>query len=325
MKKLIPLIIVTGLAILSAVIIFSRCSKKTKVIKIGYAQVGSESSWRLANTESFQNTFTAENGYEYFFDNAEQMQEKQINAIRSFIEKKVNYIVVAPVVESGWDEVLKEAKKAGIPVILSDRQMKLEDQSLYVCWIGANFLQEGRDSVKWLDTYLNVNGRQKEPLNICLIQGTLGATAQIGRTKGILEGIGEHKNWKLLAKKSGEYTQEKGRAVMEEFLQQFDDIDVVFCENDNEAWGAVEAIKAAGKQPGKDIIIICFDAVKKTFEYIINGEINCAVECNPLHGPRVEQIIKKIESGNIPDKIAYVVENVFDITNAEKALPSRKY
>lgn len=322
-------------SILMVALALAGCSKKgpeakgakgdKKVITVGYAQVGAESDWRLANTESFKSTFTAENGYKLIFDDAQQKQENQIKAMRNFIQQDVDYIVVAPVVETGWETVLGEAKAAGIPVILSDRQMKVSDDSLYLCWVGGNFLKEGRDSVIWLNDYLKKNGRDSEKLNVLLIQGTIGSSAQVGRTQGITEGLAKNPNYNLLAKQTGEFTQAKGQEVMESFLKQYDDIDVVFAENDNMAWGAVDAIKAAGKQPGKDIIIICFDAVHETFNKMMAGEINCAVECNPLHGPRVDSIIKTLEAGGTVDKIAYVDEGVFDEANAEAMLPTRKY
>ena len=322
-------------SILMVALALTGCSKKgpeakgakgdKKVITVGYAQVGAESDWRLANTESFKSTFTAENGYNLIFDDAQQKQENQIKAMRNFIQQDVDYIVVAPVVETGWETVLGEAKAAGIPVILSDRQMKVSDDSLYLCWVGGNFLKEGRDSVIWLNDYLKKNGRDSEKLNVLLIQGTIGSSAQVGRTQGITEGLAKNPNYNLLAKQTGEFTQAKGQEVMESFLKQYDDIDVVFAENDNMAWGAVDAIKAAGKQPGKDIIIICFDAVHETFNKMMAGEINCAVECNPLHGPRVDSIIKTLEAGGTVDKIAYVDEGVFDEANAEAMLPTRKY
>ena len=296
-----------------------------KLITVGYAQVGAESDWRTANTESFKSTFTEANGYKLIFDDAQQKQENQIKAIRNFIQQDVDYIVVAPVVETGWETVLQEAKKAGIPVILSDREMKLSDESLYLAWVGGNFLKEGQDAVVWLNNYVKKTGRDKEDLNIVLIQGTIGASAQVGRTQGITEGLAKNPKYHLLAKQTGEFTQAKGQEVMESFLKAYDDIDVVFCENDNEAFGAIDAIKAAGKKPGKDIIIISFDAVHEAFNRMIAGEINCAVECNPLHGPRVAEIIQKLEKGESVDKKQYVVEGVFDQDNAKKELPNRKY
>ena len=336
MKKMASML---GSALLCALALTSCGGKKTdasattaapkteekKVLTVGYAQVGAESDWRLANTESFKKTFTAENGYKLIFDDAQQKQENQIKAIRNFIQQDVDYIVVAPVVETGWETVLKEAKDAVIPVILSDRQMSVSDESLYLCWVGGNFLKEGRDSVIWLENYLKKIGRENDELKIVDLQGTIGASAQIGRTQGIEEGIAKHSNWELVAQQSGDFTQKGGQEVMESILKSTPKIDVVFAENDNMAWGAVDAIRAAGKEPGKDIIIICFDAVKETFNRMISGEINCAVECNPLHGPRVDEIIKDLQAGKKVDKIQYVVEEVFDEENAKDRLPTRAY
>ncbi len=324
-------------AILMGAMALTGCSKKEaaapaakadegkKVITVGYAQVGAESDWRLANTESFKSTFTEANGYKLIFDDAQQKQENQIKAIRNFIQQDVDYIVVAPAVETGWETVLKEAKDAGIPVILSDRQMDVSDPSLYLCWVGGNFLKEGRDSVVWLDSYLKKIGRDNEDLNIVDLQGTIGSSAQIGRTQGITEGIDAHDKWHLVAQQSGDFTQSGGQEVMESILKSQSKIDVVFAENDNMAWGAIDALKAAGKVPGKDVIVICFDAVHETFNRMINGEINCAVECNPLHGPRVAEIIQDLRAGKSVDKIMYVNEGVFDEANAAEMLPTRKY
>lgn len=292
---------------------------------VGYSQIGAESDWRTANTESFKGTFTEANGYQLIFDDAQQKQENQIKAIRNFIAQEVDYIVLAPVVETGWETVLGEAKDAGIPVVLSDRMVEVSDDSLYECWVGGNFLKEGQDGVAWLESYLAENGRSEEELNIVLLQGTIGASAQVGRTQGIEEGIAAHNNWTLLEKQTGEFTQTKGQEVMESFLKAYPDIDVVFAENDNMAFGAIDAIKAAGKVPGKDIIIVSFDAVKAAFEAMIAGDLNCAVECNPLHGPRVDEIIKKLEAGEAVEKIQYVDELVFDQKNAESELPNRAY
>ena len=139
------------------------------LITVGYAQVGAESDWRTANTESFKSTFTEENGYKLIFDDAQQKQENQIKAIRSFIQQEVDYIVVAPVVETGWETVLEEAKEAGIPVILSDRQMQLSDDSLYEAWVGGNFVLEGETCGDWLAEYLEAQGRGEEEINMVTI------------------------------------------------------------------------------------------------------------------------------------------------------------
>ena len=292
----------------------SDAGSSDKTITVGFSQVGAESDWRTANTESMKSTFSEANGYKLIFDDAQQKQENQITAIRNFIQQDVDYIVLAPVTESGWDTVLQEAKDAEIPVIIVDRMVKVKDDSLYTAWVGSNFELEGKKAAAYLKAYAEKKGMSAP--KIVDIQGTIGASAQIGRTKGLEDAV-KAESWNLLEKTTGEFTQAKGQEVMESFLKQYDDIDVVFAENDNMAWGAVDAIKAAGKQPGKDIIIICFDAVHETFNKMMAGEINCAVECNPLHGPRVDSIIKTLEAGGTVDKIAYVDEGVFDEANAE--------
>ncbi len=291
-----------------------------ELIVVGYAQVGAESDWRTANTESFKSTFTEENGYQLIFDDAQQKQENQIKAIRSFIQQEVDYIVVAPVVETGWETVLEEAKEAGIPVILSDRMMDLSDDSLYECWVGGNFVKEGEDAAAWLKTYLE----GEEEVNIVTLQGTIGASAQVGRTEGFANGMQD--NWVMLDKQTGEFTQSKGQEVMESFLKQYPDINVVVCENDNMAFGAIDAIKAAGKTcgPEGDIVVMSFDAVAAAFDSMIAGDLNATFECNPLHGPRVAEIIQKLEAGESVEKIQYVDESFFDTSMDVEAIKATR-
>jgi len=295
------------------------------LIKVGYAQVGAESDWRVANTESFKSTFTEENGFELIFIDCQQESENQIKALRNFIQQEVDYIVLAPIIESGWDSVLAEVKEAGIPLILSDRMVNVEDDSLYVSWVGGDFLQEGRNAIHWLNRYLEKMGRADETINIVELQGTLGASAEIGRTNGVAEMIAKKANYHLIAIETGDFIESKGKEVMESFLKTHPEIDVLIAQNDNMAFGAIEAIKAAGKKPGKDIIIISFDAVHAAFEAMIHGELNASVECNPLHGPRVADIIRKLEAGQKVEKIQFVPEGVFDQENAAKELPNRLY
>lgn len=298
-----------------------------KQIVVGFSQVGAESDWRTANTESMKSTFTEANGYKLIFDDAQQKQENQLKAVRNFIQQDVDYIVIAPVTETGWDTVLQEAKDAGIPVIIVDRMIDVSDDSLYTAWVGSNFLQEGYDAVAWLDDYLKKNNRADEDINIVTLQGTIGSSAQIGRTDGVEEKMKDHPNWKMLERQTGEFTQAKGQEVMESFLKTYNDIDVVIAENDNMAFGAIDAIKAAGKTcgPKGDITIISFDAVAAAFDAMIAGDMNVSVECNPLHGPRVAEIIQKLEKGESVDKIAYVQEGVYPADTAAAEKPKRAY
>ena len=280
------------------------------VITVGFSQVGAESDWRTANSESMKSTFSTENGYNLIFDDAQQKQENQIAAIRNFIQQEVDYIVLAPVTESGWDTVLQEAKYAEIPVIIVDRMVNVSDDSLYTAWVGSNFKLEGQKACEWLKAYAEAKGMSE--VNIVDIQGTIGASAQIGRTEALNEAV-EANGWNLLAQQTGEFTQAKGQEVMESMLKQYDNINVVYCENDNEAFGAIEAIKAAGKTvgPDGDILVMSFDTTKQGITDTLSGDIIVNTECNPLHGPRVEQIIKQLQAGETPEKQAYVEEGIY--------------
>ena len=280
------------------------------VITVGFSQVGAESDWRTANSESMKSTFSTENGYNLIFDDAQQKQENQIAAIRNFIQQEVDYIVLAPVTESGWDTVLQEAKDAEIPVIIVDRMVNVSDDSLYTAWVGSNFKLEGQKACEWLKQY--AAAKNMSEVNIVDIQGTIGASAQIGRTEALNEAV-KANGWNLLAQQTGEFTQAKGQEVMESMLKQYDNINVVYCENDNEAFGAIEAIKAAGKTvgPDGDILVMSFDTTKQGITDTLSGDIIVNTECNPLHGPRVEQIIKQLQAGETPEKQAYVEEGIY--------------
>ena len=284
-------------------------------ITVGFSQVGAESDWRTANTESMKSTFSEENGYELIFDDAQQKQENQLTAIRNFIQQEVDYILLAPVTETGWDTVLQEAKDADIPVIIVDRMVDVSDDSLYTTWIGTDSLLEGRKAAEWLNAYTTAKGIDAKDVNIVDIQGTIGSTAQIGRSKGLEEGVDNY-GWNLLAQQSGEFTQAKGQEVMESMLKQYDNINVVYCENDNEAFGAIDAIEAAGKTVGSDIangeiMVISFDTTNAGLTDTLAGKITCDVECNPLHGPRAEELIKALEAGEEVEKLNYVDEEIF--------------
>lgn len=285
-----------------------------KMTVVGFSQLGNESDWRIANTESMEDTFTEEAGYELLTDDARQSQEKQIAAIRNFILREVDYIVLAPVVVSGWEEVLAEARDAGVPVIVMDRRVETEDDSLYTAWVGSDMKAEGERAVQWLEKYLKEQGREEEEISIVHIQGSLNSSAQLGRTEGLDEGLAAHRNWKLAARECGEFTQAKAYEVMRDILKETRDVDVVYCENDNEAFGVMEALDETGLTCGKDgdVILISFDATEAGLTACMNGQINLNVECNPLHGPRVEKIISMLEAGETPQKESYVEEAVFE-------------
>ena len=309
-------------ALLTATMVCGMCVVPTvgvaaadDTITVGFSQVGAESDWRTANTESMKSTFSEENGYELIFDDAQQTQENQLTAIRNFIQQEVDYILLAPVTETGWDTVLQEAKDADIPVIIVDRMVDVSDDSLYTTWIGTDSLLEGRKAAEWLNAYTTAKGIDAKDVNIVDIQGTIGSTAQIGRSKGLEEGVDNY-GWNLLAQQSGEFTQAKGQEVMESMLKQYDNINVVYCENDNEAFGAIDAIEAAGKTVGSDIangeiMVMSFDTTNAGLTDTLAGKITCDVECNPLHGPRAEELIKALEAGEEVQKLNYVDEEIF--------------
>jgi len=291
-------------------------SEPNKRIVVGFSQLGAESDWRSANTESMKSAFTLENGYDFIFEDGQQKQSNQITAIRMFIQQEVDYIVLAPVTETGWDTVLQEAKDVGIPVIIVDRMVDVEDESLFTCWVGSDFELEGKKVAEWLNQYALKNGIAPESLNIVNIQGTIGASAQIGRTKGLNDMAAKY-GWNILAEQTGDFTQARGKEVMKSFLKQYDDINVVYCENDNQAFGAIEAIEEAGKKSGSDIVngeimVLSFDGVNDdSMRYVLEDKITCIAECNPLHGPRVQSIIEQLEKGEAPEKFSYVDEQIF--------------
>lgn len=292
-------------------------------IVVGFSQLGAESDWRSANTESMKSTFITENGYKLIFEDGQQKQANQIMAIRTFIQQEVDYIVLAPVTETGWDTVLQEAKDAGIPVIIVDRKVDVSDDTLFTCWVGSDFELEGKKAAEWLKQFTTVREIAPGDIHIVNIQGTIGASAQIGRTKGLADAV-EANGWDLMAEVTGDFTQAKGREVMESFLKQYDNINVVYCENDNEAFGAVEAIESMGKKAGSDIMngeimVISFDGVnKEAMNYVLTDRISCITECNPHHGPRVQAIIELLEKGETPEKFSYVDGEIFSADEAIK-------
>ncbi|MFD5828924.1 ABC transporter substrate-binding protein [Lentzea sp. NPDC060358] len=287
-------------------------------ITMGFAQVGAESGWRTANTKSVQDEAKAA-GIDLKFSDAQQKQENQIKAIRSYIQQKVSVIAFSPVVETGWDTVLLEAKRANIPVILTDRSIDSDDTSLYKTFLGSDFVEEGRKAGDWL--VANTTG----PANVVELQGTTGAAPAIDRKKGFEEKIAAKPDIKVVASQTGDFTRSGGKQVMEAFLKSQPKIDVVYAHNDDMGLGAIEAIKAAGKVPGKDIKIITVDAVKDGMTALSNGEINFIVECNPLLGKQLMDLAKKVVAGEeVPARVV-TEEGTFTQEQAKAALPQRQY
>ncbi len=288
----------------------------SQLVTIGFSQVGSESDWRMACTRSIQDAFTAENGYSLIFNDGQQKQEKQIKAIREFIDQDVDYILLDPCVETGWDSALLEAKEAGIPVIVCDREVRVGDESLYTAWIGSNFYLEGLKACKWLEEYLKAihyNG----DVNIVDIQGTIGSSAQVGRTKALEDAIKENPKWNLLGQECGDFTTAKGKEAMESLLiKHGGNINVVYCENDNEAYGAIEAIKNAGYHIGNDpsdreMLILSFDSTSDGLRLTKEGEILANTECSPLYGPKLLKLVGELEAEKELEHKTYIEEEQF--------------
>ncbi|MEU3913971.1 MULTISPECIES: ABC transporter substrate-binding protein [unclassified Streptomyces] len=290
-------------------------------ITMGFAQVGAESGWRTANTKSVQEA-AKKAGIELKFSDAQQKQENQIKAIRTFIQQKVDVIAFSPVVESGWDTVLKEAKDAGIPVILTDRAVDTKDTSLYKTFLGSDFVKEGKAAGEWLTAaYANEQG----PVNIVELQGTTGSAPANDRKAGFAEAIRADGRFRIVASQSGEFTRAKGKEVMQAFLKSQKDINVLYAHNDDMALGAIQAIEESGKKPGTDIKVISVDGIKDAFVAMTEGKINVVVECNPLLGDQLMELAKKVVAGeSVPARVE-TQEGVFPQDKAAAALPSRKY
>jgi simple sugar transport system substrate-binding protein len=294
---------------------------------VGFSQIGSESEWRTANTISVQNAFNEDPSFILIYSDAQQKQENQIKALRSFIARKVDCIVFTALVETGYGPVLQEAKDAGIPVIMIDRDVQESDRHLRLTIMGSDFVKEGEKAGLWLADYLKKKGLDdgKKTINIVELQGTVGSAPAIERKEGFAKILKQHPNWQITRSQTGNFTSSEGKAVMEAFLKADKNIQVLFAHNDQMALGAIQAIKEAGLKPGKDIIIIGIDGVKGALQAIVAGEMNCSVECSPLLGPQAVQAVSDLRDGKkLPPRI-YTIEGLFDETNAAAALPTRQY
>jgi ABC-type sugar transport system substrate-binding protein len=318
-QKFILAVFAAGLMALAVTLTLQAAVAAGKPLKIGFAQTGAESAWRTANSESMK-TEAAKRGIDLKFSDGQGKQENQIRAVRSFIAQKVDAIVLAPLVETGWDPVLRDARRAGIPVIITDRTIQTSDESLYVCFIGSDFLEEGRMAAAWLAKKTGGKGRIVE------LQGTPGSAPANDRRKAFAEGIAKHPELKVIDAQSGDFRRTGGKEVMEAFLKKHGkSIDIVYAHNDDMALGAVQAIEEAGLRPGTDITILAIDAIREGVQAVVDGKINCVVECSPLFGPKVYDTVAKVLAGEKVPRTAYNKDELFDATNAAAALPTRQY
>lgn len=290
------------------------------LITVGFAQTGSESGWRSANTESMQAAFSEENGFELVFNAADNDPAAQIAAVRSFINQGVDAIVIAPIVEDGWDDVLQEAKDAGIPVILEDRTVTASED-LYASWVGLDFRREGVYAGEWAAEQFG-----DTPTKMVVLEGTTGSAPANDRAEGFNEAI-EGTQIETIDSQTGDFTRDGGRTVMEAFLQNYgvDGIDLLYAHNDDMALGAIEAIEAAGGDPGEDIKIVSIDAVSDGLQALIDGDINYVVECNPLLGELAADLVKSVLNGEEVDKAYYVEDETFTQEKAEEVFEDRLY
>ena len=300
-------------------------------ITLGFAQVGSESEWRTANTDNIKAS-AEEAGITLQFSDAQQKQENQIKAIRSFIASDVDVISFCPIVETGWDTVLQEAKDAGIPVVLVDRGVTA-DPSLYVTHIFADALAEGGKAFNWIDEYMTSEGKTPraggDQFQVAILEGTVGSSVAADRQQGFLDAMDASENsakYNVLCSQTGEYTRAKGMEVMESFLKSDGDkIDILFSCNGDMALGAIQAIEAAGLKPGEDIVIVSIDAAKGEFNAMIEGKMNCAVEHTPDFGPTLMDTVKKIVAGEEVPATIELEEGIYPADIAEQELPNRTY
>lgn len=288
-------------------------------LTVGFAQVGAESSWRTAETESIK-AEAEQRGVNLKFSDAQGKQENQIKAVNGFIAQGVDAIILAPVVETGWEQVLKEAKDAEIPVVLVDRGLKVSDDSLYTTLIASDFVAEGRMAGEWLAK------KTAGKASIIELQGTPGAAPAIDRKKGFEEAIKAHEGMKIIASQSGDFRRSGGKEVTEALLKVHgDQVTAIYAHNDDMALGAIQAIEEAGKKPGKDIILVSVDGVKGAFEAMVKGTLNCTVECSPLLGPLAFDAVEKAVAGEELPKKTIVDDQVYDQSVAADVIDSRKY
>ncbi len=290
-----------------------------KQLTIGFAQEGAENAWRAANTASFK-AEAEKRGINLKFSEAQGKEENQISAVKSFIAQHVDAIVIAPVVETGWEPVLKEARDAKIPVILSDRSIKVDDDTLYACFVGSDFKKEGQMVADWVVKHTGGKGRILELL------GTPGSAPANDRHNSFADAI-KGTNLTIIDSQSGDFKRDGGKVVMEAFLKKYKkgDFDIVYSHNDDMAIGAIQAIEEAGLKPGTDIMIVSIDGLKEAVQAIVVGKINCVVECNPLAGPVVYDAVEKVVAGQKVPRLSYNPDELFDATNAKAAVASRQY
>ena len=306
MKKLLTLVL--------ALVLVMGLAANASAITVAFSQIGQESDWRTANTDSITAAIEGHEGWELVYSDAQQKQEEQIKALNNFITQGVDYILFTAVVSSGWEEILSQVNENEIPLVLIDRLPDCIDSIDYVAAFGGDFPLEGRRQIQWVGEYMKSIGRDSETVNVAIMEGTTGADAQVGRTEGNLAALEDYPFMTVVAQNTGNFTRAEGQALLDSWLKSFDKFDVLVAQNDDMALGAVDAIKAAGLVPGEDIIIVGCDSVKAAFEAIVAGEMNATIECTPLYGQFLVPTIEALEAGEEMSKeIVHPEEGVFDM------------
>ncbi len=276
-------------------------------VVVGFSQLGAESSWRMANTGSMEQA-AASYGFGLMMENANQKQEKQIAAIRSFISYRVDVIVFSPIVETGWDNVLREARQAGIPVILMDRMIETDDDTLYTTYVGADFYAEGRRAGEYLVRKADALGA--EHLRIIEISGTIDSTPMRDRQRGFMDVIREDPRFTVIDSVTGDFLRSMGEEVMESLLAKYgeDGFDVIYSHNDSMTLGALDVLDRHGIAAGKDLIVISVDGEKEAVDALKQGRINCVVQCTPYLGGSVMSLVRALTEGRPVPKVSHPVE-----------------
>ena len=310
MKKIVSLLLALAMVFALAATVSAE-----DLLKIGYVQVGHESDWRMANTQNYFDVFTKDAGFDLELIDCDNDHALQLAKVREFVNKDFDYIVIDPIQTAGWDDVLKEVQDAGIPCIIADRSVDASSD-LYTTAVGTDMTAEGVTAGKWLEEYL-----AGKAAKILVIEGSTGSSAAIGRAEGFNKVAAEHPEWEILASQDGDFTQNGGQAVMEDFIKRFPEFDVVVCHNDNEAYGAMDAMDAAGIKYGVgEKIIISFDATKEGLTRTLNGQILCNVECNPIQAVIVMNVINKLQAGEEVEKFTLVPDEGFCAPGIESAI-----
>ena len=319
-----------SLALLTLLSLLGGCSggagdpreERAPQLVLGFSQVASERNWDLANAESIRKA-AREAGIGLKLEDAKRSQERQVAALRAFVSQRVDVIAFSPVVENGWDAVLREIRRAGIPVILMDRAIEVSDDSLYVSLVGSDFVEEGRRAGRWL---LEHTREMPGDIDIVELQGTVGSAPANDRKQGFAEVIATDRRYRIIRSQSGDFDRERARDLMTEFLAaEGQRIRVLFAHSDTMALGAVEAIEAAGFKPGSDILVISIEGSRKALEAIVAGKVNVSVECSPLLGPQLMNVVRDAAARKTVPRRVITQESVFTPENAAVELPNRAW